>query len=99
MSAPIEDYGLIGDTTTVALISRGGSLDWLCQPRIDSDACFAKLLGTSEHGYWSIRPTAQIASVQRRYRPDTLVLETEMACQHGRARVIDFMPIEAAGHG
>jgi GH15 family glucan-1,4-alpha-glucosidase len=99
MSAPIEDYGLIGDTTTVALISRGGSLDWLCLPRIDSDACFAKLLGTSEHGYWSIRPTAPIASVQRRYRPDTLVLETEMACHHGRVRVIDFMPIEAAGHG
>jgi GH15 family glucan-1,4-alpha-glucosidase len=51
MSAPIEHYGLIGDTTTVALISRSGSLDWLCLPRIDSDACFAKLLGTDEHGY------------------------------------------------
>jgi GH15 family glucan-1,4-alpha-glucosidase len=92
MAAPIEHYGLIGDTTTVGLISRTGSLDWMCLPRVDSNACFAKLLGTGEHGYWSIRPAAEIRGVQRRYRPDTLVLETEMICNGGRVRVIDFMP-------
>jgi GH15 family glucan-1,4-alpha-glucosidase len=99
VSAPIEHYALIGDLTTVALISRGGSLDWLCLPRIDSDACFAKLLGTDEHGYWTIRPAAEINAVQRRYRPDTLVLETEMTCPSGGIRLIDFMPVDTAAHG
>jgi GH15 family glucan-1,4-alpha-glucosidase len=92
MADLLEHYGLIGDTTTVALISRSGSLDWLCLPRIDSDACFAKLLGTNDHGYWSIRPAAEVRSVARRYRPDTLILETEVTCDDGRVRVIDFMP-------
>jgi hypothetical protein len=67
MAALLEHYGLTGDATTVALISRAGSLDWLCLPRIDSDACFAKLLGTDEHGYWTIRPAAEVRAVARRY--------------------------------
>jgi GH15 family glucan-1,4-alpha-glucosidase len=92
MAELLEHYGLIGDTTTVALISRTGSLDWLCLPRIDSDACFAKLLGTDDHGYWTIRPAAEVRGVVRRYRPDTLILETEVACEGGRFRLIDFMP-------
>jgi GH15 family glucan-1,4-alpha-glucosidase len=92
MAAPLEHYGLIGDTTTIALISKAGSLDWLCLPRIDSDACFAKLLGTNDHGYWSIRPATEIRRITRRYRQDTLILETEFACSSGRARLIDFMP-------
>lgn len=98
MATPLEHYGLIGDLTTVALVSRTGSLDWLCLPRIDSDACFAKLLGSGEHGYWSLRPTAEVRSVQQRYRPDTLVLETEVACDGGRARLIDFMLPGATDH-
>jgi GH15 family glucan-1,4-alpha-glucosidase len=92
MATLIEHYGLIGDTTTVALISRAGSLDWLCLPRIDSDACFAKLLGTDDHGYWTIRPAAEVRAITRRYRPDTLILETVVTCEGGRVRVIDFMP-------
>ncbi len=98
MTAPLEHYGLIGDSTTVALISSSGSLDWLCLPRIDSDACFAKLLGNDAHGYWSLRPATEIQGIQQRYRPDTLILETEVTCGSGRARVIDFMPPGAAEH-
>ncbi|MDF2692718.1 MAG: glycosyl hydrolase, family 15 [Labilithrix sp.] len=98
MPAAIEDYGLIGDATTVALISRHGSMDWLCLPRIDSDACFAKLLGNDQHGYWTLRPAVAVLSIERHYRPDTLVLETEIVCESGRARVIDFMPPGGAEH-
>ncbi|RJS23314.1 glycoside hydrolase family 15 protein [Corallococcus sp. H22C18031201] len=92
MSSPLEHYGLIGDLTTVALVSRSGSIDWMCLPRIDSGACFARLLGTNAHGYWSVRPAAEVRAVQQRYRPETLVLETEVTCDGGRARIIDFMP-------
>jgi GH15 family glucan-1,4-alpha-glucosidase len=92
MATPLELYGLIGDTTTVALISKAGSLDWLCLPRIDSDACFAKLLGTSEHGYWAIRPATEVREAKRHYRGDTLILETEFICDSGRVRITDFMP-------
>jgi GH15 family glucan-1,4-alpha-glucosidase len=91
MASLIEDYGLIGDARTVALVSRNGSIDWLCLPRIDSDACFAQLVGSNRNGYWSLRPAAPAHSVERRYRPDTLILETELACDGGRVRVIDFM--------
>jgi GH15 family glucan-1,4-alpha-glucosidase len=98
MPAAIEDYGLIGDTTAVALISRHGSIDWLCLPRVDSDACFAKLLGNDQHGYWTIRPAVAVQNIERHYRPDTLVLETEITCESGRARVIDFMPPTPAEH-
>ena len=75
MAARIEDYAMIGDCQTAALVSRDGSIDWFCCPRFDSDACFAALLGTPEHGRWSIAPRAP-ARVTRRYRPNTLVLET-----------------------
>ncbi len=92
MSLPLEHYGLIGSSTTVALVSRRGSVDWLCAPRIDSDACFAKLLGNETHGYWAIRPAAEVLAVRQRYQPDTLILETEFTCRDGRVRLIDFMP-------
>ena len=83
MAHPIEDYGLIGDATTLARVSRSGSIDWLCPPRVDSDACFARLIGNDQHGYWTLRPAAEVRSVQQRYRPETLVLETEMLCAAG----------------
>ena len=94
MSFPskIEDYAIIGDTHTAALISRDGSLDWLCLPRFDSPACFAGLLGTPEHGRWMITPSGQVTSIQRRYRGDTLVLETTYLADGGTAMVVDFMP-------
>src|SRR5262249_60360920 len=91
MAAPLEHYGLIGDKTTVALVSRTGSIDWLCLPRIDSDACFAQLLGNNQHGYWSIRPSAPLRGIDQHYRRDTLVLETEASCEGGRVRLLDFI--------
>jgi len=93
VSLRIEDYGLIGDTHTAALVGRNGSIDWLCLPRFDSDACFAQLLGTDKNGYWRIAPTAKDFEVRRRYRGDTLVLETEFETADGIAKVIDCMPI------
>ena len=69
MALRIEDYGIIGDTHTVALVGRNGSIDWLCLPRFDSDACFAGLLGTDENGYWQIEPAEPILSTTRRYIP------------------------------
>ena len=91
-SKPIEDYGLIGDGRTVALVARDGAVDWLCWPRFDSDACFAALLGTAENGTWQLAPAAGTAA-SRRYRPDTLILETELEGPAGRARISDFMPL------
>src|SRR5436853_6287302 len=76
MSQRIEDFGLIGDCETAALVTRDGSIQWLCWPRFDSDACFAALLGSAEHGHWQITPCDQSARVSRRYRPNTLILET-----------------------
>jgi GH15 family glucan-1,4-alpha-glucosidase len=92
-SARIEDYALIGDCETVALVSHGGSIDWLCWPRFDSSACFAALLGTPEHGRWLIEPVDADAVRVRRYRPNTLILETEIRTSDGVAVVIDFMPL------
>ena len=92
MSALIEDYGLIGDLQSAALVSRHGCIDWLCLPRFDSGAIFAALLGTPENGHWTIRPTAEFHSPGRRYRGDTLVLETELETDTGAVRLIDFMP-------
>jgi len=92
MPLRIEDYALIGDCQTAALVGRDGSIDWLCFPRFDSGACFAALLGDEENGRWSLRPASDITSAQRRYRGDTLVLETELACDDGVVRLIDFMP-------
>lgn len=96
MANPIEDYALIGDLETAALVCRNGSIDWLCLPRFDSGACFAALLGEPEHGRWLIAPVDSDASVQRRYRGDTLVLETEFTTPGGTVRVIDFMPPRGA---
>src|SRR2546427_7086412 len=88
----IEDYALIGDCESAALVARDGSIDWLCWPRFDSDACFAALLGAPEHGRWLIAPKADAARVTRRYRPDTLILETRFETDEGAATLIDFMP-------
>ncbi|OLE00800.1 MAG: glucoamylase [Actinobacteria bacterium 13_1_20CM_4_69_9] len=90
--ARIEDYGLIGDLQTAALVGRDGSIDWACFPRFDSGACFAALLGTTDHGRWLIAPRSDAWSPGRRYRENTLVLETEWETDGGKARVIDFMP-------
>ena len=93
MSIPIEDYGLIGDTRTAALVSRNGSIDWLCVPRFDSGACFAALLGQPRHGRWLIAPAGnESPRAKRRYRGDSLVLETEFATGTGVVRVVDCMP-------
>jgi GH15 family glucan-1,4-alpha-glucosidase len=90
--ALIEDYGLIGDLQTAALVNRHGSIDWLCLPRFDSGAIFAALLGDSENGHWTIHPADEFQSPGRSYRGDTLVLETELETPSGAVRLIDFMP-------
>ncbi len=90
--APLEDYGLIGDLQTAALVSRHGSIDWLCMPRFDSGAIFAGLLGDAENGHWTIQPKGEFRSPGRRYRGDSLVLETEFETDEGAIRLIDFMP-------
>ncbi len=92
MPLPIEDYALIGDCHTAALIGRGGSIDWLCFPRFDSDACFAALLGEPAHGRWLITPAAEVRSIRRKYRDGTLILETEFQTHEGAVRIIDYMP-------
>jgi GH15 family glucan-1,4-alpha-glucosidase len=92
MAALIEDYALIGDCHSAALVSRGGSIDWLCLPRFDSGACFAALLGDERHGRWSIAPRGAHAA-QRRYVPDTMVLETEFRAATGVCRVFDCMVV------
>jgi GH15 family glucan-1,4-alpha-glucosidase len=93
VSRPLEDYALIGDMHTAALVSRAGSIDWLCLPRFDSAACFAALLGTEEHGRWTLAPVDGGAESTRAYDDDTLVLVTRWATRDGVARVIDFMPL------
>jgi GH15 family glucan-1,4-alpha-glucosidase len=90
--ARIEDYGLIGDLQTAALVSREGSIDWLCFPRFDSGACFAALLGDAENGHWTLQPTGEFRAPSRRYTNDTLILETTFETSEGSARLIDFMP-------
>ena len=89
----IEDYALIGDCTTGALVGRNGSIDWLCWPRFDSDACFAALLGNSQHGRWLVAPAGTTAIVRRTYRGDTMILETEFSSGEGCVVVTDFMPV------
>ncbi|HVG25233.1 MAG TPA: glycoside hydrolase family 15 protein [Thermoanaerobaculia bacterium] len=96
MPSRIEDYALIGDLQTCALVARDGSIDWMCVPRVDSPACFAALLGTPEHGRWKVAPRDAVLDVERRYRDDTLILETTFTTASGRVRVIDFMPIRTA---
>jgi len=97
MPLPIEDYALIGDCQTAALVGRNGSIDWLCFPRFDSGACFAALLGTDENGRWLLAPAGQVRRTSRRYRDNTLILETEHETDDGAVRVVDFMPIRS-GH-
>ena len=93
MPALIEDYALVGDGHTAALISRDGSVDWLCWPRFDSGACFAALLGTEKNGRWLIAPVSDTpAKITRRYRGETLILETDFETDEGAVTVIDFMP-------
>ena len=93
MTLSIEDYGIIGDLHTAALVGRDGSIDWLCLPRFDSSACFAKLLGDDDHGSWRIAPKGSTEAAHRHYRGDTLVLESEFVTDEGSVRVVDCMPI------
>ncbi|MEX0665211.1 MAG: glycoside hydrolase family 15 protein [Acidimicrobiia bacterium] len=93
MPSRIEQYALIGDTQTAALVGDDGSIDWLCAPRFDSPACFAALLGTSDHGRWLIAPASGGRATRRRYRDGTLILETEFETPEGTVRVTDCMPI------
>ena len=95
MPSRIEDYALIGDCETAALVSRDGSIDWLCWPDFSSSACFAALLGTEKHGYWKICPAGDGWKSSRKYRDHTLILETVFENESGAARLIDFMPIRA----
>src|SRR3954452_9512837 len=90
--ARIEDYGFLSDTQTAALVSRDGCVDWLCFPRFDSGACFAALLGNEKNGRWSFAPTNKVTAKSRRYRGETLILETEIETETGAVRLIDFMP-------
>ena len=92
MSSRIEDYALIGDCHTAALVGRDGSIDWLCFPRFDAGACFAAILGSAENGRWKIAPACEVKSIRRAYRDGTLVLETEYSTEAGRVALIDFMP-------
>ncbi len=91
MAERIEDYALLGDLHTAALVGRSGSIDWLCFPRFDSGSCFAALLGSTENGHWALAPVDGVATA-RRYRADSLILESEWQTPTGRVRVIDFMP-------
>jgi GH15 family glucan-1,4-alpha-glucosidase len=93
MPLRIEDYALIGDCETAALVGRDGSIDWLCMPRFDSDACFAALLGEPRHGRWLLAPRHENARVSRRYRGHTLILETRFETADGVATIVDFMPL------
>ena len=93
----IEDYALIGDCHTAALVGRNGSIDWLCWPHFDSDACMAALLGDGSHGRWLLAPADPAAGSMRRYRGDTLILETVFETADGAAAVVDFMPVETDG--
>ena len=98
MALRIEDYALIGDCRTAALVGRDGSIDWLCWPRFDSAACFAALLGTTDNGRWLIATKDPPVIINRRYRPGTLILETEFKTDTGCAVIIDFMPPADGAH-
>ena len=97
--SPIEDYALIGDTHTGALVGKSGSIDWLCLPRFDSPACFASLVGTPENGRWLLCPEAEAQAVSRRYRDGTMILETDFETEDGAVTIIDFMPLSGGDEG
>jgi GH15 family glucan-1,4-alpha-glucosidase len=97
MSTPIEDYGMIGNTYTAALVSREGSIDWLCLPRFDSDSAFAALLGRPEHGRWLITPVDRLVRLSRSYRGETGILETRFETPEGNAKIVDFMALSEEG--
>jgi len=94
--AHIEDYALLGDMRTAALVDKNGSVDWMCVPRFDTPACFAALLGTADHGHWLLRPERDSLSIERRYRDGTLVLETTHRVEGGAVRLIEFMAIDGS---
>jgi GH15 family glucan-1,4-alpha-glucosidase len=93
----LEDYGLIGDLEAAALVGRNGAVDWLCLPRFDSASCFSALLGDDQHGRWLVAPAGEVTANSRRYRPGTLVLETDFETSEGAVRLIDFMPRRSQG--
>ena len=93
----LEDYALIGDQQAAALVGRNGAVDWLCLPRFDSASCFTALLGDERHGRWLLCPAGEVVESSRRYRPGTLVLETDFETEEGAVRVIDFMPRRGQG--
>ena len=93
----IEDYGLVGDLRAAALVGRNGSVDWLCLPRFDSPSCFSALLGDERHGRWLVAPADEVLTTTRRYRPDTLILDTDFETADGAVRVTDFMPPRGEG--
>ncbi|HEV7942723.1 MAG TPA: glycoside hydrolase family 15 protein [Solirubrobacteraceae bacterium] len=93
----IEDYGLIGDMQSAALVGRDGSIDWLCLPRFDSPSCFAALLGDERHGTWRLAPSGQARSTKRRYRDRTMIIENEFETAEGEVRITDFMPARIEG--
>jgi GH15 family glucan-1,4-alpha-glucosidase len=95
MTIPLEHFGMIGDGETAALVSRQGSIDWLCLPRFDSPACCSALLGGSEHGHWTIAPNDPLLNAEQRYQPDTMILETDLTSAGGSLRLTDFMPIRS----
>ena len=99
MGCRIEDYALIGDCRSAALVGIDGSIDWLCLPRFDSEAFFASLVGTHDNGFWSIRPRSKVTRARRRYHEGTLTLETELTCDEGTITVTDFMPVGSDGPG
>src|SRR5690348_3487832 len=93
MAARIEDYALIGDCQTAALVDNAGSIDWLCWPAFSSEACFAKLLGTDDNGFWKIAPSEGEWKTSRKYRDHTLIIETIFESTAGAVRLTDFMPV------
>ena len=101
MAAPIEDYALIGDLHTSALISSAGAIDWLCLPRLDSDAAFAALLGTEENGHWTVKPADPVTEVSRGYRDGTLLLDTTMTTATGSVTIeyLEYLRVVVVGIG
>src|SRR5258706_4794391 len=97
MPSRIEDYAIIADCRSAALVAKDGSIDWLCLPRFDSEACFAALLGSPDHGRWQIAPAGPVRRVQRRYRERTIILETEYETEEGSVTLVDLMPVSGQG--